>query len=401
MIRSILKKTPLYKPLTQLYDAINYNRSFVYTYLQLRKQTKDKSVFFFFPFYHTGGAETVHLNIVEAIQLKKIVVFTNDSANSALLESFKKQSECIEISAYIKNKNSFHYTLFHRLSIDRINNSKASAFGCHSMFFYDLLPHLHKNINTIDLLHAFTGENEPGFEKMSLPFISYLKRRISINQKTKNDLILQYEQKGIPKHELEKIEIIQNKIHNVNRIMPNKPINPFTVIYLGRNSPEKRLYLIGRIASRVKEKYPNIKTLLVGKNLESGIEQNCLEYCNFTGRIDDDTILNELYAKAHMVIITSEREGFPMIIMEGMAQGVVPITTDVGGIKEHLINNKNGFLIPNSLTEDELVTAFSEKIILMYENKDKLSELSQEAFRYAQLNFSEDKFVQAYKKLFN
>ncbi len=402
MIKFFLKNTRLYKPLTKVYDIINYNRIFIITCLKLLSIKKNNKVYFFFPFYHTGGAEKVHLDIINSIEIPKVIIFTNDSSNNALLKQFNQKCKCLEINIFIKDKTSLHYKLTLNLIKNKINNtSKSSTFGCHSLFYYELIPLLNKNIKTIDLIHAFTGLNEPGFEKISLPFISHLKKRITINSKTKNDLISLYKQKEIPDSEIEKIEIIQNKINNINQKLYDKPNDSFTLIYLGRNSPEKRIYLIGRIAKVVKNKYPNIEILLVGENLEIGIENECKEYCNFTGRIDDTEILNKLYVKSHLVIITSEREGFPMVFMEGMINGTVPITTNVGGIPEHIINNQNGIIINNDLSESELINEFCEKILLMYENRKRLSILSLSAFEYAKNCFSENEFNERYNTLLN
>ena len=61
-------------------------------------------------------------------------------------------------------------------------------------------------------------------------------------------------------------------------------------------------------------------------------------------------------------MITSFREGFPMVIPEAMAQGAIPISTNVGGINEHITNFENGVLIDNSVNEDEIINQFVDII---------------------------------------
>ncbi|QYS91352.1 hypothetical protein JJC04_00315 [Flavobacterium covae] len=54
--------------------------------LKLIRVLPDVEVIFFFPYYHTGGAEKVHAAILEAIHPKKCVVFfTKASATSNML----------------------------------------------------------------------------------------------------------------------------------------------------------------------------------------------------------------------------------------------------------------------------------------------------------------------------
>ena len=98
-------------------------------------------------------------------------------------------------------------------------------------------------------------------------------------------------------------------------------------------------------------------------------------------------------------MITSVYEGFPMVIMESMIHGVIPICTDVGGIHEHIVHMKNGILIQNT-DEVNLIESFENQFTYLIENKDVIERLSQEALNYSVRNFSIDKFNLSYKNLF-
>ena len=67
--------------------------------------------------------------------------------------------------------------------------------------------------------------------------------------------------------------------------------------------------------------------------------------------------LKQIYEISDVLLITSYREGFPVVIKEGMANGVVCISTDVGSISEHVLNNKTGFIVEND-SEEEIVNKF-------------------------------------------
>ena len=50
-----------------------------------------KKNIFIFPFFHTGGAEKVHLDIVKSFPKKdNLVIFTNKSYNMHFLEEFRR-----------------------------------------------------------------------------------------------------------------------------------------------------------------------------------------------------------------------------------------------------------------------------------------------------------------------
>ncbi|HOZ87762.1 MAG TPA: glycosyltransferase, partial [Bacteroidia bacterium] len=100
----------------------------------------------------------------------------------------------------------------------------------------------------------------------------------------------------------------------------------------------------------------------------------------------------------HIIIIASTREGFPMVFMEGMMHGAVPVSTAVGGIPDHIQSNFNGVLI-NAGIENDLLLEFSEKIKYLNLNRNELTKLSENAYQYAVATFSKARFYKAYSDL--
>ena len=66
-----------------------------------------------------------------------------------------------------------------------------------------------------------------------------------------------------------------------------------------------------------------------------------------------------------ILLMTSLFEGFPLIIMEAMSKGVVPITTAVDGICDHITSGYNGLLI-NEIDEEKIVEEGVRKINQLY-----------------------------------
>jgi glycosyltransferase involved in cell wall biosynthesis len=71
----------------------------------------------------------------------------------------------------------------------------------------------------------------------------------------------------------------------------------------------------------------------------SGLEQEII----FTG-FSNDT--RPLYAAMDAFVLCSDREGFPMTVLEAMAAGVPVVAADVGGVSECVEDEKTGLLIP-------------------------------------------------------
>jgi Glycosyltransferase len=221
--------------------------------------------------------------------------------------------------------------------------------------------------------------------------------RVVINHKTSQDLQEQYEKSGLDAALAERIVLIPNSVP-VPSVMPGKRWDgPLQVLFVGRGSEEKRLHLIGRTARRCCQEGLQANFILVGAgpdSLESGDDM----YCRITGHIDDAAALAEIYAAAHLIVIVSSREGFPLTVMEGMAQGCVPVCTAVGGIPEHIRHVENGWLLPDQ-DEDAVVTALHDAIVQLHGNRKLLEQLAIAAYGYAQAQFCGDRFCEQYRKV--
>ena len=110
------------------------------------------------------------------------------------------------------------------------------------------------------------------------------------------------------------------------------------------------------------------------------------------------TDLSKFYTQGHMILITSTREGFPMVLMEAMSYGVVPISTNVGGIKHHIKTGENGFLV-NESNEEEIINAFIENIHFVIQS-NTFKALSEQTYKYSKKNFLLKHFSEKYQNLF-
>src|SRR5581483_5034739 len=62
----------------------------------------------------------------------------------------------------------------------------------------------------------------------------------------------------------------------------------------------------------------------------------------FFGTVSDPL---ELLAKSQLLVLTSRYEGLPMSILEGMSLGLPSIATDVGGVRELILDGQTGYLV--------------------------------------------------------
>jgi len=92
------------------------------------------------------------------------------------------------------------------------------------------------------------------------------------------------------------------------------------------------------------------------------------------------------------------REGFPLVIMEAMAYGVIPISTNVGNIPFHIKSWQNGIIIEDK-TESDIVKKILEIIDQVNKKRSLINKISQNARRYAVKHFHSKFFCYKYNQL--
>ncbi len=368
----------------------------------LNKKIKEEyRIFFFFPFYHIGGAEKVHFSIAQATGGSDcIIFFTRKSANDLYYEEFKKSGcRLIDISRFTDNKWLYFNNLFFRGIISYYINSqkkKPVVFNGQCNFAYKLSPWLRKDIKQYELIHSFNT-----FSWIRIPFLPFINKSVMISRVRIEDHLKQYSKLKIPVSYKERIAYIINGIE-IPSPAPYKNYfaDTLKVVYVGRGTGEKRVHLIAEIAEKCSQQKLNAEFSFVGE-VKGSVPEQFHPYCNFYGNISDKEKLSKIYNESHILIMTSTTEGFPMAVMEAMAYGLAILSTDVGDLKVHIENGKNGFLVNHNETEDSIVSESVKYIDLLFNNRELLQAIGRNNIEYANQNFGIKQFNIAYRKLLN
>jgi glycosyltransferase involved in cell wall biosynthesis len=367
-------------------------------FLTILPKLKKQEIYFFFPYYHLGGAETVHNDILEVFSKNDSVCFiTNKSVNKFNKANFEKSTVLLEINKIIRSR------FLKKIALKKIS-SKINAtnnpivFGCNSEFFYELIPYLDEKVKVIDLIHAFSYEENSAAEKVSLKVVERINKRVVLGEKTKTDFKELYLKENKNLALLERIKIIKNKV-NVPEVKIIKDfLSPMVILFVARDSYEKRPELFFEIAKKSYEINPDIKFKVIGDNFEN---HQITPNVEIIGPIQEKNIINTYYKEADLILITSSREGFPMVILEGMSYGVVPISTNVGEISTFINDkNQNGFLIENHTDKQQIVADFLESIQYINKNRNSLEKYSLNAYNSVKQEFSSETNKENYLNLF-
>lgn len=354
-------------------------------------------MFFFFPFYHTGGAEKVHALLAEQLGGKDVVVyFTRKSVDNTFLSAFQHSGCTIKnIAAFTDNKWLYFLNLIYRGIISGYINRqqlKPVVFNGQCNFAYKLSPWVNQEIKQIELIHSFNS-----FSWIRLPFLPFISHTVMISRVKIEAHLNQYTALQVPDSYRSKITHIVNAIH-INAVIKAKDFAaPLKVLYVGRGGKEKRVHLVAQIAAAIKKVKPEIGFLFAG-DVEQIIPAQYHNVCDFKGMIQDETVLSDLYHQAHVVIITSETEGFPMVVEEGMANECAVVATPVGDLPVHVQPKVNGFL-SSVIDEEKVVQEMTDFILQLDADRSLLQQMGKANRQYALANFSLQSFTLNYLKL--
>lgn len=127
--------------------------------------------------------------------------------------------------------------------------------------------------------------------------------------------------------------------------------NPETLIIggAGRFVPQKNFALWLEVASDLKLQFPEARFLLAGAGPEESQLREQVRASGLEGRVCFPGFVADrklLYQAMDCLLITSDYEGLPMILLEGMAAGLPVVVSAVDGPSEILTSGENAILVP-------------------------------------------------------
>ncbi len=351
-------------------------------------------VFIFNPCADLGGSYKVNADIAEVLQHQKpIFIFSKKARNNGYLSLFKNEHNTIlDISKWVDNKwLYFNNIIFRGILSTWINNCKNPILiGGESMYFYKIIQHVKKNTKVIEICHVNTWLN------YNQAFISFIDKRIFSTPQVKKEVEAQYEKNKLPKIFNEKLYHIDNWVELPEYKKTEN--NNLEVLYVGRGADVKRVYLISKIADELNNENIPINFTFIG-DVENVVSENTMKTCRVLGNVSDNSILKSHYQKADILILTSIKEGLPLVVMDMMAYGKTVLSTPAGGIADYIFHLENGLIIDELFDEEKIVVKGKALLIFANEHKNVIENLGLKAREKATQLFSKELFEKNYKKL--
>ncbi|WP_077307218.1 glycosyltransferase [Terribacillus halophilus] len=354
----------MYKKETLDPDSYLYSRSFYLNGYISREvlYRKDQSVYLTREFDAANGKDTI----------KSIILFFSNGSYQRFtdFDAFKKYfvMEFVEtpLTYLVGEARGLDSVI---LSID--NESVRKVFMTHS---------IHIRPGT-DIIRA---GNRPVLNNLN-----DIDSLVLLTEKQKKDVINRFGNRSnyyvIP-HSIEEKEIKQKKSNN-------------EVVLISRLHEEKNIEDAIKAFSIVSKKVHDAKLLIYG----DGPHRTILDKLITDLKVKDNVILkgyssnvDEVLQKADCSILTSNYEGFGLVVQESLANGTPVIAYDIKyGPSDMIHNGENGFLV-----EDKNVERLAEKIThYLNLSHDEKAMFQEKALQYIK-DFTHEKFAEKWLQLF-
>jgi glycosyltransferase involved in cell wall biosynthesis len=140
------------------------------------------------------------------------------------------------------------------------------------------------------------------------------------------------------------------------------PENAFVLLFLGNFTSQKRPDRFIDIINTVKESIPCVHGLMVGDGpLRSAVSNqiSTLHLENYITCVGYKKDVRPWIAMSDVLLLTSDTEGMPGVVLEAAAMRKSTISNNIGGIKEIISDQVNGFIVRNR-DVDEFISKIIE-----------------------------------------
>ncbi len=277
---------------------------------------------------------------------------------------------------------------------------------CYGLFYHTTASVIMKYVYKKKVISRLEGAGEAGdlarINRIKYGFLIRLSwkgvdKLIAISREIYKDLVAREVQK-------DKILYIPNSVDTEYHTpsASKRWDSKINILFVGRLNEEKGVNVLLQAVKQVVEKgFNNISLTIAGdgrlrKELGEMVNDLAITKCvRFIGSVTD---VIQYYHNSHILVIPSNSEGLPLVLLEGMACGLSIVASNLGGIREGIEDGVNGLLF-TPRKEDELAS----KIIYFLEHPEVAKQMGrmcrEKALALFPLKNTIHKYVELYKSL--
>jgi L-malate glycosyltransferase len=301
-----------------------------------------------------GGQERYLKNLADVLLSKKILV-----------EFMGTPRGLISHRNGLRNEGAFKIEL---LNGNRALYKRGWRHGAHNIRVYVQHSHIHD------------GQSHPAKRWFRKILLRLFLSRMDIVVRVCNDALPDFYAPG-------KIHTIYNGVSIPNCVEFTRDSRSFTILMVGSVNDNKNQIL----ALRLLVEQADLRLIVVGDGprlkewqqwaCDAGVDSRV----SWTGFVDAP---EQYYGQADALLLLSEFEAFPYVMLEAMAHALPVVATRVGGVPEAITHEKDGLLLPR-----RDLNALSEAVSRLKNNREWAQQLGQQARRTVSERFTVEKMT--------
>ena len=315
-----------------------------------------KKLLFFGYTLDMGGAEKVMVDFLKVLQPHYDITLALLQAKGVLMKELPQGIRVVQMRNGLFSYLLFRYLpFFRKRAINKIANAENyhAAIGFLEGRSATWVADIKKDVRRLAWIHTDVEHFDIGIPvQEALDSYAKMDAVIAVAEHAKNSFIHKFGSSGL------RVDVLYNLIDENSILQKStetvEPNRCFTFVNVGRMSPPKRQDRLVEIAMRLKaEGVPFAIQILGGGSEEEKIRQMVKEK-----DVEDvvqlkGMVLNPYpYIKqADCVVVSSDFEGYSIVIKEALFLGKAIVSTDVSGVREIFEDNKYG-IVTERTTDD-------------------------------------------------
>lgn len=244
------------------------------------------------------------------------------------------------------------------------------------------------NIKTVTTAHSFVKGKRPiSFKSDKIIAVSYAIRKHLINDFRVRENKIKVIYNNLRKEKISTTESFVRGKYNIQN-------DDFVFLFVGRINKIKGVDILVKAFNILNKEFEKIKLIMVGQILDDTVSQ--LKLSNNIQILEPRQNISELYLASDAVVLPSREDPFPYVMLEAGVYKLPLIASNVGGVKEFVVNEKNGLLF-----ESENVDELYHKMKFFVENKLVIKKYGKALYNSVKPLLSIDNYINSLLEIYH
>lgn len=310
------------------------------------------------------------------------------------LAELRRHGAEVRILSLEQPRESLRHRAVAEAGLDRVTTSDPRRFGDELHRFRPQLVHAHFATEATAVARGLAAEHRVPFTFTAHGYDVYRKPPADFAARAADAAALVTVSEANARHIERTFAVARSKLRVIScgidlaRFAPGRSRDRNLIVAVARLNPVKRVDVLLSACAVLRERGVRFRCVVVGDGpCRAGLERQRLDlglgrHVALVGAAEQNEVA-AWWRRAGIAVLSSEREGMPVCLMEAAASGVPAVAPAVGGIPELVADGVTGLLV-----DPASPVALAEGLERLLRDRGLADELGEAARRRAQQRFS-------------